>query len=234
MDTHTIATTTHGRYLTSDSPVGPAAGMLVGFHGQAETAAIQMAHLEDIRGTRPWVLVSVQALHRYYTRRGDVVAAWMTREDRELMIADNNAYVVRVMEEVRSRLEQVPPRLVYAGFSQGTAMAYRCAAFAGYPCDGLIILAGDLSPDVLPHAASLPPVLLGRGAEEEWYTEPRARADLGHLHEAGVLAVEHVFAGGHVRHPSFAARAGAFLDEIAGDDRRSIQPPPSASPNPSR
>jgi predicted esterase len=218
MDTHTIATTTHGRYLTSDSPdpEHPAAGMLVGFHGQAETAAIEMAHLQDIRGARPWLLVSVQALNRHYTRRGDVVAAWMTREDRELVIADNIAYVRRVVTEVRSGLEQVPARLVYAGFSQGTAMAYRSAAFADYPCHGLIILAGDLSPDVRPHAARLPPVLLGRGSEETWYTEEVARADLGYLHAAGVPTIEHVFPDGHVRHPSFTARAGAFLDEIAG------------------
>ena len=114
MDTHTIATTTHGRYLTSDSPGGPAVGMLVGFHGQSETAAIEMAHLEDIRGSRPWMLVSVQGLHTYYTRGGDIVAAWMTREDRELTIADNIAYVRRVVAEVRSRLGQVPARLVYA------------------------------------------------------------------------------------------------------------------------
>jgi predicted esterase len=219
METHTIAATMHGRYVTSGPAGGPAIGMLVGFHGQAETAAAEMAHLEQMRGARPWLLVSVQALNRYYTRRGDVVAAWMTREDRELIIADNIAYVRSVVAEVRSRLERVPPRLVYTGFSQGTAMAYRAAAFAGYPCDGLIILAGDLSPDVRPHAAGLPPVLLGRGSEEEWYTEEAARADLGHLHAAGIPVVEHVFADGHVRHPSFTARAGEFLDEIAAGKR---------------
>lgn len=215
MDAHLIATTTHGRYLTSPVPPGDAVGLLVGFHGQSETAAIQMAHLEEIRGRRPWRLVSVQGLHRYYTRRGDVVAAWMTREDRDAAIADNLAYVRAVIDEVKSTLPQPARRLVYAGFSQGTAMAYRAAAFAGHPCDGLIILAGDLSPDVVPHLATLPPVLIGRGTREEWYTEAKARADLDRLQSAGVRAVEHVFEGGHERHPSFAARAGAFLDEIA-------------------
>jgi predicted esterase len=231
MDTHCIAATTHGRYLTSDSPADPASGMLVGFHGQGETAAIEMAHLEEMRGSRPWLLVSVQALNRYYSRRGDVVAAWMTREDRELTIEDNIAYVRSVVAEVRSRCERVPRRLVYAGFSQGTAMAYRAAAFAGHPSDGLIILAGDLSPDVLPHAARLPPVLLGRGSEEAWYTEEVARRDLAHLHAAGILTVEHVFPDGHVRHPSFASRAGQFLDEIAS--KALSVPPPTASPGPS-
>ena len=65
---HTIATTTHGRYLV-EAAAGDAVGVLVGFHGQAETAAIELDHLRTIRGDRPWTLVSVQGLHRYYTRR---------------------------------------------------------------------------------------------------------------------------------------------------------------------
>ena len=81
MTVHTIATTIHGRYLV-EAAAGDAVGVLVGFHGQAETAAIELDHLRTIRGDRPWTLVSVQGLHRYYTRKGDVVAAWMTREDR--------------------------------------------------------------------------------------------------------------------------------------------------------
>ena len=92
MHTHTIAATTHGRYLISEPTGGATIGMVVGFHGQAETAATEMAHLEEMRGARPWLLVSVQGLNRYYTRRGDVVAAWMTREDRELMIAVHGSY----------------------------------------------------------------------------------------------------------------------------------------------
>jgi predicted esterase len=104
---------------------------------------------------------------------------------------------------------------VYCGFSQGTAMAYRAAAFAGHACHGLIILAGDLSPDVRPHAARLPPVLIGRGTLEQWFTEEKARADVEHLRSSAVPVAEHVFEGGHERHASFATRAGAFLEEIA-------------------
>ena len=189
--------------------------MLVGFHGQSETAAIELEHLRDIRGGRPWTLVSVQGLNRYYTRRGEVVAAWMTREDRELAIADNIAYVRAVIDEVKRTRPQPMGKLVCCGFSQGTAMAYRTAAFSGHAVDGLVILAGDLPPDVAPEAASLPPVLLGRGAAEEWYTADKAAADVERLRQAGVEVIEHLFDAGHVRHPSFVARAAAFLDQIA-------------------
>ena len=214
MTVHTIATTTHGRYLTEPA-AGEAAGLLVGFHGQAETAAIELDHLRAIRGDRPWTLVSVQGLHRYYTRSGDVVSAWMTREDRELAIADNIAYVRAVLDEITSGTGS-RGRLVFCGFSQGAAMAYRAAAFSGYRADGLIILAADLPPDVASVAATLPPLLLGRGAAEEWYTADKAVADLERLRASGAAVAEHVFDGGHVRHPSFAARAGRFLDECSG------------------
>jgi predicted esterase len=213
---HTIATTTHGRYLLDEGTGDPPVGMLVGFHGQSEDAAIEMEALQRIRGERPWLLLSVQGLHRYYNRRGEVVAAWMTRQDRELAIADNIAYVRLVVATVLAALPVAPPLLVYSGFSQGTAMAYRAAAFGGRPADGLIILAGDVPPDVLPRAATLPPVLLGRGSQEPWYTEEKAAIDRAHLASAGVACVEHVFDAGHVRHPSFSDRAGQFLDSLPG------------------
>lgn len=214
MRSHTIAATTHGRYLVEGAD--DAIGLLVGFHGQSESAAIELEHLRQIRGHRPWTVVSVQGLHRYYTRKGDVVAAWMTREDRELAIADNIAYVRAVLDAVKAAMPApVARRLVYCGFSQGTAMAYRAAVFAGHQAHGVMILAGDLPPDVAPFAGSLPPVLIGRGAGEEWYTAEKAGRDIAQLQAAGVTVAEHVFDAGHVRHPSFAARAGAFLDGLA-------------------
>jgi predicted esterase len=221
---HTIRTTTHGRYLVE--PVDAiAAGVLVGFHGQGETAAIELEHLRGIRGPRPWMLVSIQGLHRYYTRRGDVVAAWMTREDRELAIADNVAYVRAVLDQVTASARSPLNRIVFCGFSQGTAMAYRAAAFSGYRADGLIILAGDLAPDVAAVAASLPPVLIGRGSAEGWYTADKAAADVERLRGAGVHVAECVFDAGHARHPMFSERAGRFLDEVCS---------PADRPAPSR
>ena len=89
METRTIPTQTHGRYLI-DIP-GQSRATLVGFHGYQENAAIQLDVLRKIAGGRSIGLVSIQGLHRFYTRANDVVAGWMTKEDRELAIADNTA-----------------------------------------------------------------------------------------------------------------------------------------------
>ena len=160
--THTIETITHGRYLVERRE---SQRLLVGFHGYAETAERHMEELRRIDPGEEWTLVAVQALNRFYTRTEEVVANWMTRQDRELAIADNIEYVRRVVAALGPY-----QRLVFAGFSQGAAMAYRAAATVG--ADGLIILGGDIPPDV--DTVSVP-VLLGRGERDDWYTEEKLR-----------------------------------------------------------
>ena len=55
--------------------------------------------------------------------------------------------------------------LVFLGFSQGVAMAFRGAADEAPRCAGIIALGGDVPPDVRARETSLPPVLLGRGQQ---------------------------------------------------------------------
>ena len=211
MDTRTIATGTHGRYLVEIPEHSRAT--LIGFHGYQENAAITLDVLKQIAADRPIGLVSIQGLHRFYTRANDVIASWMTKEDRDLAIADNIAYVSKVLAAITDEYGITRP-LIYAGFSQGVAMAYRAAAFAQRPCDGVIALAGDVPPDVVPLASSMQRVLLGRGTEDQWYTAEKAAKDRGVLEQAGVNVIEHVFDGGHVFAPPFIAKCSAFIDEL--------------------
>lgn len=211
MHTKSVAARVHGRYLV-DIPEHSRA-TLVGFHGYKENAAIQLEVLRRIAGDRSLGLVSIQGLHRFYSRSGEVVASWMTKEDREHAITDNVDYVGKVLSAIADDLGITRP-LLYIGFSQGVAMAYRTAALVQRPSDGLIALAGDLPPDVAPLAASLPRVLIGRGTEEAWYTADKAAKDLEVLRGAGVTAAEHVFDGGHHWTPAFIARSSAFIDEL--------------------
>jgi predicted esterase len=320
MHVHSIGAQVHGRYLV-DRPDGDGPWpVLVGFHGYAERGEHMLEVLKRIRGDRRWLLVSVQALNRFYTRTQEVVGNWMTREDREFAIADNIAYVAGVVAAVR-RDYPATTNVVYVGFSQGVAMAYRALAFAaaqpantdgpntespgsrantegpglcantegpglrantegpglrantagpgsrantegpglrantegpglrantegpglrantegpglcantegpglcantegpgfspGIRPAGGILLAGDVPPDVVPRLGSLPPLLIGRGTTDDWYTESKAAADLALFAAAGVSPQLHVFEGGHVWDDGFITAAGQFLD----------------------
>ena len=213
---HTIAATTHGRYLVAraDGP-GPAP-LLVGFHGYGEHAERHLAELDRIPGSARWTRVAVQALHRHYSEGArHVVGSWMTRQDRELAIADNIAYVRAVIDEVRARYP-TNGTLVCCGFSQGVAMAYRAAARCGHPCRGIIALGADSPPELRGDpAVAWPPVLIGRGRTDTWYTPEKLDADVAALRGAGAIVESLVFDGGHEWTDDFRAAAGRFLAALA-------------------
>lgn len=209
---YSIEARTHGRFLVRRPQSPPPWPLLVGFHGYAETAEDQLNALSTIPGTDAWLIVAVQALHPFYTRSQRIVASWMTSADRELAIADNVDYVGRVLNQVRSTHQTRSP-LVFAGFSQGGAMAYRAAA--AYLPDAVIVLAADVPPDVVATAgAALPAVLIGRGSSDDWYTEQKERADIEALARIGVRPEVCLFDGGHEWTDTFRDAAGRLLRRL--------------------
>lgn len=194
----TIAVAAHGRYLVAPpAPAGPAP-ILVGFHGYAEAAEAQLARLRAIPGAEGWLLVSVQALNRFYQRRtSDVVAGWMTRQDREVAIADNLAYVAGVIDEVGRDWPTVPT-LVFAGFSQGVAMAFRAAVGTDRPVAGVIAVGGDVPPEIdTATLARVRAALVCRGASDPHYTAGTFANDIRRLREAQTDVRPLEFPGGH-------------------------------------
>jgi predicted esterase len=211
-DLRLISTTTHGRALVRSPGSVPAAGLLVGFHGYMENAAIQMERLEAIPGADAWTLLSVQGLHRFYRGRSEqVVASWMTREDREVTIADNLAYVDRAIASIA---EADRPRIVCVGFSQGAAMAFRSGTRGRPGAAGIIAVGGDVPPELLADPVTFPRVLLARGRDDEWYTGQTLEADAAALAARGTDVTPLVYAGGHEWNADVTSAAGAFLERL--------------------
>lgn len=171
-----------------------------------------LEELKRIPGAGGWRLVSVQALHRFYTRNDQgVVASWMTREDREQAMADNIEYMNRVV----AMLRDTGP-IVFLGFSQGASMAARAAIRGSTRAAGLIILGGDIPADAREErAAGWPPVLVGCGDSDAWYGA-RVESDVAFLRERGVMHQVLRFAGGHEFTDEFRAAAGRWVTELFG------------------
>jgi predicted esterase len=209
-----IATGTHGRYLVEPpASMGPAP-VLVGFHGYGESADLQLDRLRLIPGAERWRLISIQGLHRFYQRRAnEVVASWMTRQDRELAVDDNVAYVAAVMDAV-DREYPGAPRLVFAGFSQGVAMTFRAAAASSRVVDGVIAVGGNVPPELDAIAVSRARhAMVCRGTRDEWYTQAICDRDVERLRQAHVDVRLVEFDGGHQWSDEVVHAASVFLQE---------------------
>lgn len=223
MKTLNVDTRTHGRVLVREA-AGPRA-VLVGFHGYMENADIQMDRLLGIPGAERWTLISVQGLHRFYRpaakvragigdgRAPEVVASWMTRQDREAMIADNIEYADRVIGHAAPT--DVP--LVTVGFSQGVATAFRCAVRGRRRSQGAVAVGGDVPPELLADERSaFPPSLLLRGERDDWYTAQKLEADAMALETRGVSVRAITYAAGHAWTAAVATEVGTFVELVCG------------------
>lgn len=207
-----VPTTVHGHYLVEAPETDGPHPLIVGFHGYAETAEVHLDQLRRIPGASFCVLVSIQALHVFYTRSRDVVASWMTRQDREEAVADNVRYVAAAVARVKEEFS-ADDRLAYVGFSQGAAMAYRAAAWSGHACRALLAVGGDMPPEVAADAAiRWPSVVLTRGEGDEFFTPEKMERDLDCLRRRGADARAVVFAGGHEWAAPVFAAAGDLIE----------------------
>ncbi len=214
-EVHTLEARIHGRYLVRRAKAKGPAPLLVGFHGYAQTAEEHLDALLELPGLAHWHIVAIQGLHRFYrSRSGELGASWMTSQDRELAIEDNVRYVADALGRIKAELDVAEPIAVF-GFSQGTAMAYRAVARSGHPGRGLVALGGDAPAEIFKAGLDgFPPVLIGRGVEDEWYDESKMQRDLDLLAAAGVDTQTCVFDGGHEFTAEFCQAAGRFLNKL--------------------
>lgn len=224
---HTIVTPVHGRYLIrvpESATHGPLrnAPMAVGFHGYSESAEVQLARMEAVPELEGWTLVSIQGLHVFYGRSREVVASWMTSQQREEAIDDNLRYVRSVVTEAIHQNGE-PRALVYVGYSQGVAMAWRAAVLGARRVDGLAVFGGDVPPELgVRPLTQCPPVQIGRGRDDSLYTAAQFRADLDMLASRFVAVEPYEVAGGHAWSDQVGREVGAFV-------RRLVNPPAVAT-----
>lgn len=190
--------TVHGRYFVRPPDAGPGDLWLVGFHGQAQTADVFLPDLERIPRDPRWLVASIQGLNRYYAGRSrTIVANWMTSQDREIVIADNVAWVDTALDELER--EFVAPRaIVFVGFSQGVAMAYRAGMMCRRPCSAIVSVCGDVPPELKSEGTRpWPRVLATTGNRDSWYTPERLAEDMAFLRSRRPDARQFVFDGAH-------------------------------------
>lgn len=185
----------------------------VGIQGDVETASEAWLILHGYgmlaQGILHWfrsaqrpgrLLVAPEGLSRFYVEEKGVRrvgASWLTREDRENDLADQQAYLDQVVADVVGSI----PLLQVHGFSQGVAAAARWVVRGVRPVARLACWGGttphEVAPVELQGALSGATVRFVVGDRDAWVAPAAIEADALRLRDGGCPAVVHHFAGGH-------------------------------------
>jgi predicted esterase len=95
-------------------------------------------------------------------------------------------------------------------------MAFRAGVLGRETAAGIIAVGADVPPELADDARlRFPPVLMIRGARDEWYTQEKLETDLATLRAHGADVKAAVFDGAHEWSEAVTREAGHFLLRFA-------------------
>lgn len=184
-------------------------------HGYGQSAGRFILKFDAV--ARPdTFIVAPEGLSRFYWQGfdGDIVASWMTRQDRLHEIADYANYLQTLLD---SLLLQLPSdtRIVLMGFSQGCATQMRWIMRNFPRFDHLILWAGTIPEDLdyRPHEAFFAARQLHYvyGTEDPFLTPERIAQAEELMTEQGLDFQVHTFNGKHTVDRQTLARVAALI-----------------------
>lgn len=203
---HSVRFESSARYFS----IGPvdAPQTWICLHGYGQLGRFFIRKFEAIAdNTR---IIVPEGLHRFYLEgnQGRVGASWMTKEDRQRDIQNQQGYLHAVLKEVsrQSTMEQ----MVVFGFSQGAATAGRWLEVMKNTPNALICWCGmfphdvdiSMNPDIW-HSMDLFEML---GSDDPYRADSRYKSWTERASRAGVDVERIEFKGGH-EIPSEALRS---------------------------
>lgn len=198
---HQLTVARTARYYTLGTPGPHIKTLWIACHGYGQLAGQFIRKFEAVFDDHTLV-VAPEGLSRFYWQgvSGNVVASWMTKEDRLSEIDDYVAYLTAVYNHFTA-LTSPETRIVLAGFSQGCATQLRWISRQLPHFDTLLLWAGGLPEDIdyrplLPYFESKSLHFI-YGLQDEYLTAERIAAQRQWLTDTGLPLQVHTFEGKH-------------------------------------
>ncbi|MCR9098642.1 MAG: phospholipase [bacterium] len=201
IEEHHLRVQRTARYFTLGHPSAQTNCLVIACHGYGQLAKHFIKKFDVI--ARPDTLVvAPEGLSRFYWGglSGNVVASWMTKEDRLAEIADFSAYLTRLYEHFTSDLP-ANAKIILLGFSQGCATQLRWMAREKPAFSHLVLWAGSIPEDIdyTPARSCLQdkPLHFVYGVEDPFITPERIAAQQALAAQLPMAYQVHTFEGKH-------------------------------------
>ncbi|MFT5513597.1 MAG: putative esterase [Bacteroidia bacterium] len=197
MQTHHISIPKTARVFTLGD-LESATEIWIVLHGYGQLASTLIETFESLVSDK-CAVIAPEGLHRFYKKGfyGEVVASWMTKEERLNDINDYCAYLDLVYQQFTKSGQKI--RIF--GFSQGVATACRWVSKSSVRLDSLVLWAGTFPTDISLDASesNLQNVksYLAYDPDDPFRNEDSWKKQLAFFDEAKITPVIHKFKGGH-------------------------------------
>ena len=204
---HHLAVRRTARYYTLGNVTAGTRDLWIACHGYGQLALPFLTSMAKVAAPDR-LIVAPEGLSRFYVDRTSMTtdpppkvgASWMTREDRDVEIADQVAYLESLLAELRGTLGTTV-RLRLLGFSQGVATICRWVARGPVFPSELILWAGTFPLDIdlteFSRRVGGIPVTMVFGSRDQLTPIAAAEAQLERLTHAGTNVRMISFDGGH-------------------------------------
>jgi len=173
---HHVSFPYHAPYYTLNEVTPDTRYVWVVCHGYAQLASFFVKKFDFLDPAQHF-FIAPQGLSRFYLDNtyGRVGASWMTKEDRELDLANQKAYFDAIFDPLFENIDFDHYRLILFGFSQGVSTISRMAAHKKWPFYRMILWAGSFPKELTMEdfAYLAPPcgVISCIGREDIYYSE---------------------------------------------------------------
>jgi predicted esterase len=146
---NTLLVNKTAHYYTLGIPGTHIRRLIIALHGYGQAARTFIHHFKDLIGDGETLVVCPEGLNRFYWKgfTGEVVASWMTKENREFDIRDNMAYLNDLYAHLMGQLPK-DTKVTLLAFSQGCPTMSRWVAKCRPEFHHLILWGGHLAHDV--------------------------------------------------------------------------------------
>ncbi len=145
------------------------------------------------------LIIAPEGLSRFYRKAfsGDVVASWMTKEDRLFDIDDYIHYLDDLFIKLSVNLSA---KKIVLGFSQGASTASRWLMNGKSRIDEFVIWCGEFAPDIAQFPEHRPKIWHVASLKDEFIPIERFNKQLEYLKNKGFEVNEYSFEDTHLIH----------------------------------
>lgn len=202
MQHHSIPVTRTAHFSTIGTPGPQVKYFILACHGYGQLAK-RFIRKFDVLESEEVLVVAPEGLSRFYWGGldGDVVASWMTREDRLEEIEDFCNYLQLLYQKFVPQLHP-EAKIILLGFSQGVATIMRWVMRDFPTCDYLSFWGGMIPEDLdyIPHLEYFrdKDITFFRGEQDHLITPERLAFIREVIQQTGIEGIQEIpFVGGH-------------------------------------